>query len=224
MGCAAPPHRAVLRQAAGSHPPTVAVAFPHRRHRHRRPARPHDGRGSALPPQLRGRSRGTRPGVANLRPRGRSPTCSPTTARWSTTAEFVRAVGRLPRQWRAFRRGLTESGEGARRVAEQIRSGAIAPAPPRRPATRFNTAITSDLTFDVVSFSPSDIRTVRSAVEGATFNDVLLATISGALAGYLAEKDETPPSSLAALVPMSLRGTRPGWRTIRTGTARTTWR
>ncbi|ORL37920.1 acyltransferase [Prescottella equi] len=132
------------------------------------------------------------------------------TARWSTTADFVRAVGRLPRQWRAFRRGLTESGEGARRVAEQIRSGAIAPAPPRRPATRFNTAITSDLTFDVVSFSPSDIRTVRSAVEGATFNDVLLATISGALAGYLAEKDETPPSSLAALVPMSLRGTRPG--------------
>jgi len=132
------------------------------------------------------------------------------TANWSATAELVKAVGRLPRQWRDFRRGLAESGAGARRVAEQIETGAIAPAPPRRPATRFNTAITSDLTFDVVSFSPRDIRAVRSAVEGATFNDVLLATISGALAAYLTEKGETPPSSLAALVPMSLRGTRPG--------------
>lgn len=138
------------------------------------------------------------------------PPVSSTSENWSTTAEFVKAIGRLPQQWRYFRQGLTTTGEAARRVTEQVQAHAIAPAPPRRPATRFNTAITPDLTFDVVSFSPEDIRSVQSAVEGATFNDILLATISGALASYLAEKGETPTDSLATLVPMSLRGTRPG--------------
>ncbi|PTR30382.1 WS/DGAT/MGAT family acyltransferase [Rhodococcus sp. OK519] len=148
-----------------------------------------------------------------LRIFGRAETHPPlpaTSEHWSTTAEFVKAVGRLPQHWRNFRQGLTTTGEAARRVTEQVEAGAIAPAPPRRPATRFNTAITPDLTFDVVSFPPEGIRAVQAAVESSTFNDVLLATISGAIAKYLAEKDETPPGSLAALVPMSLRGTRPG--------------
>ncbi|RDI35796.1 WS/DGAT/MGAT family acyltransferase [Rhodococcus sp. AG1013] len=148
-----------------------------------------------------------------LRIFGRSETHPPvptTSVNWFTPAEFVKAIGRLPQQWRDFRQGLTTSGEAARRVTEQVEAGTIAPAPPRRPATRFNTAITPDLTFDVVSFPPEDIRAVQAAVEGVTFNDVLLATISGALAAYLAEKGETPPSSLSTLVPMSLRGTRPG--------------
>ncbi|WP_420880939.1 wax ester/triacylglycerol synthase domain-containing protein [Rhodococcus sp. (in: high G+C Gram-positive bacteria)] len=129
---------------------------------------------------------------------------------WFTSVEFVKAIGRVPRQWRAFRQGLTTTGEAAHRVTEQVQAGTIAPAPPRRPATRFNTAITPDLTFDVVSFPPEDIRAIQASVEGVTFNDVFLATISGALANYLAEKGETPSASLAALVPMSLRGTRPG--------------
>lgn len=129
---------------------------------------------------------------------------------WFAPVEFVKAIGRLPAGWSDFRQGLTVTKEAAERVTEQVRAGTIAAPGPRRPATRFNHKLTGDLTFDVVSFSPSDIRTVQSAVEGATFNDVLLATISGALAAYLSEKGETPAGSLAAVVPMSLRGTRPG--------------
>ncbi|MCA1004336.1 WS/DGAT domain-containing protein [Rhodococcus hoagii] len=132
------------------------------------------------------------------------------TGSWFAPVEFVKALGRIPAGWSDFRQGLTVTKEAADRVTEQVRAGTIAPPGPRRPATRFNHKLSGDLTFDVVSFSPDDIRTVQSAVEGATFNDVLLATISGALAAYLSEKGETPPGSLAAVVPMSLRGTRPG--------------
>lgn len=133
-----------------------------------------------------------------------------TSERWSSTTEFVKAIGRFPTRWRTFREGLTTTGEAAKRVTEEIQAGTIAPPGPRRPATRFNRQITPDLIFDVVSFSPEDIRSVQAAVEGVTFNDVLLTTISGGLAAYLAEKGETPTASLSAVVPMSLRGTRPG--------------
>ncbi len=129
---------------------------------------------------------------------------------WSMPREFTRAIGRLPTQWRAFREGLATTGDAAKRVTDEIAAGTIAPPGPPRPATRFNNRITPDLTFDVVSFSSDDIRTVQAAVEGVTFNDVLLTTISGGLAAYLQEKGETPTASLSAMVPMSLRGTRPG--------------
>ncbi len=221
MGCAAPPHRAVLGKRWIS-PATVAVAFPHRRHRHRRPARPHDGRGSALPPQLRGRSRGTRPGVANLRPRGRSPTCSPTTARWSTTAEFVRAVGRLPRQWRAFRRGLTESGEehaGLPSRSDPARSLRRLAAP----RDSLQHGITSDLTFDVVSFSPSESAPFdppSRARPSTTFCWRRFPAHSPATSRRRTRHRRVPRSTGTDVAARH----RPGWRTIRTGTARTTWR
>lgn len=148
-----------------------------------------------------------------LRIFGRSevhPPIPSTSENWSLPTEFVKALGRFPAQWRTFRDGLTTTGAAAERVTEEVRAGTIAPPGPRRPSTRFNGEITPDLIFDVVSFSPDDIRTVQAAVEGATFNDVLLTTISGGLAAYLAEKGETPTASLAAVVPMSMRGTRPG--------------
>lgn len=148
-----------------------------------------------------------------LRIFGRSETHPPLpsmSGHWLAPIEFVKAIGRFPTRWRDFRRGLEVTKEAANRVTEQVRAGTIAAPGPRRPATRFNRDITGDLTFDVVSFSLADIRAAQAAVEGATVNDVLLATISGALAAYLAEKDETPSASLAAVVPMSLRGTRPG--------------
>ncbi|WP_254699140.1 wax ester/triacylglycerol synthase domain-containing protein [Rhodococcus sp. SGAir0479] len=129
---------------------------------------------------------------------------------WSLPAELVGAVRRLPAGWRAFRTGLATTGAVSKRVAAEVAAGRIAPPAPRRPATRFNNRITPDLTFDTVRFSPTDIRAVQAVVDGVTFNDVLLTTVSGGLAAYLAEKGETPAGSLAAMVPMSLRGTRPG--------------
>lgn len=148
-----------------------------------------------------------------LRIFGRSETHPPVpraSANWLAPIEFIKALGRIPSSWSDFRRGLVATREAADRVTEQVHAGTVARPGPRRPATRFNRDLSGDLTFDVVSFSPSDIRAVQSSVDGATFNDVLLTTISGALAAYLSEKGEAPEASLAAVVPMSLRGTRPG--------------
>ncbi|MDH6676131.1 WS/DGAT/MGAT family acyltransferase [Rhodococcus sp. LBL1] len=131
-----------------------------------------------------------------LRIFGRSevhPPIPSTSESWSTTTEFAKAIIRFPSRWRAFRQGLATTGDAAKRVADEVAAGTIAPLGPPRPATRFNNRITPDLIFDVVSFSSEDIRTVQAAVEGATFNDVLLATIAGGLSAYLAEKGETPP-------------------------------
>lgn len=148
-----------------------------------------------------------------LRVFGRSDTHPPVPSAsgdWFAPVEFVKAIARFPRRWNNFRRGLVTTRAAADRVTEQVRAGTIVKPAPRRPATRFNQALTPDLTFDVVSFPPADIRAVQTAIEGVTFNDVLLATVSGALSAYLTEKNETPTASLAAVVPMSLRGTRPG--------------
>lgn len=123
---------------------------------------------------------------------------------------FRNAVAAFPANWRNFRRGLAFTGEAANRVAAQVASGQIVEPPEARPATRFNAGITPDLTFDVVTFDSTRIRAVQSALGDVTFNDILLATISGAMGAYLQEQSETPDGSLAAMVPMSLRGTRKG--------------
>lgn len=135
---------------------------------------------------------------------------APRRAAPSGIALFRRAATSFPEKWRAFRRGLTTTGEAAERVAALVAAGELVEPPATRPATRFNAGITSDLTFDVVTFDANRIRTVQAALENTTFNDILLATISGAVATYLAEHEETPDDSLAAMVPMSLRGTRKG--------------
>src|SRR4030095_6362662 len=54
------------------------------------------------------------------------------------------------------------------------------------------------------------MRAVRTAVEGATLNDVFLATVGGALNLYLASKNELPAQSMTAMVPMTLRGANKG--------------
>ncbi len=54
------------------------------------------------------------------------------------------------------------------------------------------------------------MRAIRTAVEGATLNDVFMATVGGALNLYLASKQELPAQSMTAMVPMTLRGANKG--------------
>ena len=54
-------------------------------------------------------------------------------------------------------------------------------------------------------FDLADFKAVKNAVPGATINDVVLTVCGGAMSRYLADKNETPESSLAALVPVSVR-------------------
>lgn len=124
--------------------------------------------------------------------------------------DFAAAVAGVPGQLVRFGRGLATTGTAARRVRELSEAGEIASPLATRPACRFNGRVTPDLTFDHVRLPLDAITAVRAATPGTTVNDVLLATVSGALSDHLADCGETPASSLAAMVPISLRGTATG--------------
>jgi WS/DGAT/MGAT family acyltransferase len=76
----------------------------------------------------------------------------------------------------------------------------------RAPVTRFSGRVSAHRVVESVGLPLSAMRSVRAAVEGATLNDVFLATVGGALNFYLASKNELPAQSMTAMVPMTLRG------------------
>ncbi len=72
------------------------------------------------------------------------------------------------------------------------------------PKTRFNTQISARRAFATLSLPLEQIKAVGAACS-ATVNDVLLATVSGALVHYLRRHKDLPKRSLVAAVPFSLR-------------------
>jgi len=77
--------------------------------------------------------------------------------------------------------------------------------PSGAPRTRFNRNVSSYRVFDAATLDLAEIKKMKSLVEGATVNDVLMTICGGALRKYLASKDELPEESLVAMVPMSIR-------------------
>jgi diacylglycerol O-acyltransferase len=73
------------------------------------------------------------------------------------------------------------------------------------PATRFNARVSPHRVFDAITVDLADLKAIKSTVEGATVNDVVLTVCGGALRQYLITQGELPEGSLAAAVPMSLR-------------------
>ncbi len=73
------------------------------------------------------------------------------------------------------------------------------------PPTRFNQKISPHRVWEAVRFDLGDFRAISKAVPGATINDVVLTVCGGAMSQYLAGKNESPETSLAALVPVSVR-------------------
>ena len=73
------------------------------------------------------------------------------------------------------------------------------------PRTRFNGKVSPHRVFDGRSFKLNDIRAIKSAVEGATVNDAIIAIVGGALNKYLKSKNELPKDSLIAMAPISVR-------------------
>lgn len=81
-------------------------------------------------------------------------------------------------------------------------------APPmlfQAPRSPFNVPISSRRTFDAVDFDLGDIRRIRSIVEGATVNDVVLAICGGGLSRYLRKHGDLPERDLVAMAPISIR-------------------
>jgi len=108
-------------------------------------------------------------------------------------ARSVRAVFRGPRQV------ARSVGEGLVGVGAMAWAG-FRPAP-RSP---YNTAIGPHRRYAWVRTSLDDIKAVKNAL-GGTVNDVVLATVAGALRLHLQRRAIEPPQTLRAMVPVSVR-------------------
>lgn len=97
----------------------------------------------------------------------------------------------------------------------RARRGEAMPAPFTAPRTSLNGAITGHRN---IAYSQLDLRKVKLVKDafGVKVNDVVMATVAGALRRYLADRDELPDSSLVAMVPVSVHDTsdRPGTNQI----------
>ena len=73
------------------------------------------------------------------------------------------------------------------------------------PRTRFSSTITAHRVMEGRSFDLAEVRAVKSAIAGATINDVVLSVCGGALRRYLLDKNELPDLPLIAMAPISVR-------------------
>ena len=91
------------------------------------------------------------------------------------------------------------------RLLNQLRQRTITPPPTTIPRTRWSGTVSAHRVFDGIRLQLDDLRAIKSTVPGATINDVVLATVGGALRGYLLAKDELPSDPLIAMAPISVR-------------------
>lgn len=78
------------------------------------------------------------------------------------------------------------------------------------PETRFNVPVGPHKMFDATTVALADCALIRQKVEGATVNDVVLATCGGGLRKYLEHHKELPKDSLVAVAPINRRGKEAG--------------
>lgn len=89
-------------------------------------------------------------------------------------------------------------------VVRARRAGASPPVPVlHAPRVSFNGALTPLRSFATATLPLAELKRVRAQHPGVTLNDVVLATVSGALRRWLALHGERPSSSLLAGVPVS---------------------
>jgi WS/DGAT/MGAT family acyltransferase len=78
------------------------------------------------------------------------------------------------------------------------------------PQTRFSGDVSAHRVFEAVGLPLAEFKEVRSHIADVTINDMFLCIVGGALRKYLKSKRELPEASMAAMVPMTLRGAEKG--------------
>lgn len=73
------------------------------------------------------------------------------------------------------------------------------------PRTRFNGSVTQNRVVDGRNFALADIKEIRTRLQGATVNDVIVAIIGGAMRKYLKSHSELPRESMVCMAPISVR-------------------
>jgi WS/DGAT/MGAT family acyltransferase len=91
------------------------------------------------------------------------------------------------------------------RLVRQVRSQAVSMPPRPSVRTRFSGRVSPHRSFDTRRFPFAEFKLIKSAVPGATVNDVVLALVAGALREYLESKGELPAENLVSMVPISIR-------------------
>jgi diacylglycerol O-acyltransferase len=116
------------------------------------------------------------------------------------------ALGSLPGQTDAVARTLGATARTVRNITGRNREGQGA-APPmlfQAPRTSINRAISSHRRVAFAEMPMEDIRRVRGVL-GGSVNDVVLASVSGAMRGFFSGRGESLDGSLVAMVPISVR-------------------
>lgn len=125
----------------------------------------------------------------------------------SRAALTRRELRRGPAVWTRF----VKEGIGIVRASRQRSRARPAGGRPHQrawPVTRFNQEFRGPRTAGHILFDRADVLKMKSSVGGATVNDLMLSVVGQAVHDYLGRRNETPPSSLSALVPVSTRGMR----------------
>ena len=107
-----------------------------------------------------------------------------------------------------FARVWAQTTPALRRAQGQIARQELRPPSATIPRTRFNGTVSPHRVVDGCRFELSDMRAIKSKVDGATINDGVLATVGGGLRRYLSAKGELPDQSLVAMAPISVRSER----------------
>uniref|UniRef100_C5CN43 diacylglycerol O-acyltransferase n=1 Tax=Variovorax paradoxus (strain S110) TaxID=543728 RepID=C5CN43_VARPS len=146
------------------------------------------------PPRARARSSGYQLGMAELA----------TAALRNTAQQYVKLFKMAPAIARALG-GLAKPDEKA---AEKAAEKDAATAPKKfnlfAPRTSLNVSITNQRTFAGRTISLAETKHIARHF-GVSLNDVVMATVAGALRHYLADNNELPAKPLVAGVPVSLR-------------------
>lgn len=103
-----------------------------------------------------------------------------------------------------FTRTLAKAAPELLRDSRHDGSGVDEPKP-EIPITRFSGGVSPHKLFDAISFPLNDFKAIKSAVDGATINDAVLAVIGGALRSYLQKHNELPDSPLIAWCPVNTK-------------------
>lgn len=105
---------------------------------------------------------------------------------------FARLVGRtVP----AIGRALSVVGGTPRPVV----------SPGSAPRTVFNGTISAHRVFESVAMPLDRLKAIRTLVDGATINDVVLAIVGSAMRSHLQSRNELPAESLTVMAPISVR-------------------
>ncbi len=119
---------------------------------------------------------------------------------------MVRTQINAARQPFRFAQTMWNGIPGMARLGKEMLGGDVSISSAKMaPKTRFNGKVSPHRVFDAASFPLAGISQIRTAVPGATVNDVILTIIGGGLRSYLESKNDLPKESMAAMAPISVR-------------------